>query len=386
MALKASAIEKVYGDKFIGGNRVTVFHKGKAAFTDIFDEIAQAKKTVCLIFYIFRDDSTGRDLARLLKKKVREGLNVCVLYDHFGSFMTRRRFWNDLKTAGVAVRASRPFKWHTPSDYIHRDHRKLIVIDGGTAFTGGLNIADEYRGYVLLRRRVKGWRDTAVKIRGPAARKLHGIFNKTWRFWKGKPVDIAPVNDTTYDKDETGGLKVMPIFSSSSKGRRKMRRLLHWCIRKSHNTIDLTTAYFTPSRRMLHILSEAVKRGVRVRLLLPLKSDIAAARYAGTAFFSRLLKSGVEIYLYQEAVLHAKAYIFDTIFSIVGSANLDFQSLRKNDEGNVGVYDEGFGSRMTRIFENDIRESRKLDLEEWMKRPFCDKIKEKFFVLFRRRL
>jgi cardiolipin synthase len=373
-------LERIYGGKFVPGNRITVFHEVKDAFLDIFREIERARESICLVFYIFRNDVTGSELAELLKTKAREGVRVCLLYDHFGSLFTPRWFWQSLKEAGAEVKASRPLKWKRPREYIYRDHRKLIVIDGKIAFTGGLNIADEYRPF---RHRIRGWRDTAVRVEGPAALKLYDIFDKTWQFWKGTPFAMLSGEKVPSFED---GLSVMPIFSSSARGRRKIRKLLHWCIRESQSQISLTTAYFTPSRRLIQILAEAVERGVRVRLLLPSKSDISPAQYAGRAFFLRLLKSGVEIYLYQDTVLHAKSYVFDDVFSIVGSANLDFQSLRKNDEGNVGVYDERFAREMEMIFAMDIGKSRKVDLDEWRKRPLCDKIKERFFVLFRMRL
>lgn len=165
-----------------------------------------------------------------------------------------------------------------------------------------------------------------------------------------------------------------------------MRRLFHWCIRNATLQISLTTAYFTPSRRLLHILAEAVQRGVRVRLLLPLRGDVTAAHYAGRAFFSHLLRRGVEIYLYRESVLHAKTYVFDKSFSIVGSANLDFQSMRKNDEGNIGVFDSMFAREMEMVFEIDLARSEQVSLRAWQRRPLLQKIMEGFFAMFRRRL
>lgn len=137
---------------------------------------------------------------------------------------------------------------------------------------------------------------------------------------------------------------------------------------------------------MLKSLEDAVKRGVQVRLLVPGKSDVLAAYYAGRAFFTRLLKAGVEIYYFQEDILHAKAYLFDCSFSIVGSANLDFQSLRRNDEGNVGILDEGFGNQMEQVFFEDLKKSEKIEIDKWSKRPFREKVMERFFAMFRRRL
>lgn len=181
-------------------------------------------------------------------------------------------------------------------------------------------------------------------------------------------------------------MPVIPIFASSAKGRRRMRKLLYYSIYNARESICLTTAYFTPSRRMIYSLEDAVKRGVKVSLLVPGKSDVPIAQYAGRAFFMRLLRAGVRIFDYQTDMLHAKSYVFDGRWSIVGSANLDFQSLRWNDEGNVGILDEGFAAKMTEVFNEDLVHSVEIRKDEWAQRSDTEKIKEKFSVLFRRRL
>ncbi|TAL25891.1 MAG: hypothetical protein EPN94_04430 [Nitrospirae bacterium] len=376
-------IEKLYGLSFTDGNKVQLLWKGKELFKMIFDSVAKAKKLICLEFYIFRNDETGNELARLLKKKAREGVYIYILYDHFGSIGTPRKFWEELKRAGINVRGSRPFKWTAPLRYVHRDHKKLIIIDGEKAFTGGLNIANEYRGYYFkrLKRRKEGWRDTGLMLEGPIARTLLNAFRKSWVIWGGEPI----LQESSVPA-ESNGLPVLPIFASSARGRRKLRRLLYYSINHARESIFLTTAYFTPSRRMAYILSEAVKRGVDVKLLLPAASDISAAHYAGRASFTKLLKAGVEIYNYRGEILHAKTSVFDERWSIIGSANLDFQSLRRNDEGNVGILDEDFGRQMTDVFHEDLKQSIKIELGEWLRRDFLEKFKEQFFALFRRRL
>jgi cardiolipin synthase len=373
-------IEEVLGIPFTDGNTVTLLWKDKESFHTIFDFVQKAKELICLEFYIFRNDETGNELAGILQQKASEGVKVQVLYDHFGSLQTPMKFWRDLKRAGVRVRASHPFKWTAPFHYVHRDHKKLIIIDGVKAFTGGLNIANEYRGY-HIRKKSKGWRDTGIFLEGPIAGRLMDIFRKSWRIWKGAPIvfrrRIEPV---------PGGLPVIPIFASSAKGRRKMRNLLYYSINQAGSSIYLTTAYFTPSRRMVQVLEEAVARGTNVKLLLPGRTDIAAAYYAGRSFFTRLLRAGVEIYNYGGEILHAKTAVFDGVWSVIGSANLDFQSLRRNDEGNVGILSEDFGRQMMEIFHEDLKQSEQVVLAQWVKRPFFEKVKEKFFALFRRRL
>lgn len=397
------SIEKIYGTPFTEGNSIKLLYKGKETFDVILKAIASASHFICFEFYIFRNDETGTEIAEALKKKAQEGVTVYLLYDHFGSFGTPRKFWDDLKESGIRIRASRPFKWLSPFRYVHRDHRKLIIIDGNTAFTGGLNIANEYRGF-HLRMKKEEWRDTGITASGPIARELFKTFQKAWATWGGEQTknshesrftsNKSNKEDNSFDKLATRypslvtavGLPAIPIFAASSKGRRRMRKLLYYSINHTKKNILLTTAYFTPSRRMIELLESAVKRGVEVKLLLPGKSDVPAAHYAGRAFFKRLLRAGVKIYNYQGEVLHAKTFVFDGCWSIVGSANLDFQSLRWNDEGNVGILDEGFGTNMSELFREDIGRSIEIKEELWNKRPLYDRIKERLFVLFRRRL
>ena len=241
----------------------------------------------------------------------------------------------------------------------------------------------------------------AYCLRGLIAWTLLSEFKKSWLLWGGKPIEaeVKSLELKVKNKESelktlnsqlstlnSDGLPVLPIFASSSRGRRRLRRLLYYSINHAGKSIFLTTAYFTPSRRMIDMLSEAVTRGVIVRLLLPLKSDVLAADYAGRASFTELLRAGVQIYNYKGRILHAKTAVFDGCWSIIGSANLDFQSLRWNDEGNVGILDKNFGQEMIDVFEEDIKNSARIEMEEWIKRNFCEKIKERFFALFRRRL
>jgi len=374
------SIQKIFGSSFTEGNHVTLVWRDSESFQGIFEAVREAKELICLQFYIFRNDETGRELAEILKLRAKDGVTVCLIYDHFGSLCTPEAFWQELRQAGVHIRASRPFAWSSPFHYTHRDHRKLIIIDSAKAFTGGLNIANEYRGYSRLRKK-RGWRDTGIFLTGPIVKRLMDEFRKSWEIWKGDPIEPSPEVVTPQQ-----GVPVLPIFASSAKGRRKMRKILYYSINSAQKSIYLTTAYFTPSRRMVHILEAAVSRGVDVKLLLPGVSDVSAAHFAGRAFFSRLLRAGIDIYTYNGVILHAKTSVFDEIWSIIGSANLDFRSLRRNDEGNVGIIDSSFGKQMAGIFYDDITRSEKITSEQWHKRPLHEKLREYFFALFRRRL
>jgi cardiolipin synthase len=378
-------IERIFEHKFSLATRVRLLWKGRESFQTIFDAIQSAEQFICLQFYIFKKDETGIALSELLRRKSREGVKVYLLYDHFGSFGTPRSFWKEMNLEGVQIRASHPFKWKAPFHYVHRDHRKLIVIDSRKAFTGGLNIANEYSGF-HLRRRSRGWRDTGIIVEGPIVRDLFDTFEKSWKTWGGKKIVFRRSNDAAWGKLTKTGIPALPIFVYSGRGRKNMRKLLYYSIDQSQTCILLTTAYFIPSRRLLQKLEEAVRRGVKVRLLVPGKSDVPVASYAGRAFFSRLLKGGIEIYTYLGEMLHAKTYLFDNRWSVIGSTNLDYQSLMYNDEGNIGILDSAFASKMAGVFEEDLRKSVKIDQETWPQRPLLEKMMEHFFALFRKRL
>jgi len=382
------SIEGIFRQKFSFATTVKLLWKGGDSFQTIFDTVNRARKLICLQFYIFKNDDTGIGLSKLLREKSREGVKVYVLYDHFGSFGTPRSFWREMRLEGIKIRASHPFKWTAPFYYAHRDHRKLIVVDSKRAFTGGLNIANEYSGF-HLRRRSRGWRDTGILLEGPIVNELFDTFKKSWATWGGEKISLRRDKEEGKSKGEgkgKNGIPALPIFPYSRKGRKRMRSLLRYSIDHAQTRILLTTAYFIPSRRLIEKLETAVRRGVTVRLLVPGKSDIPAASYAGRAFFSRLLKSGIEIYTYLGEMLHAKTYLFDDCWCIIGSTNLDYQSFVYNDEGNVGILDLSFGSEIARIFEEDLENSAKIDEEAWCKRPVTEKMKEHFFALFRKRL
>jgi len=367
-----SEIEDILDFPFNDKNRVKLLESGRKTFQAIFDSVVSAKDIICVEFYIFSDDYTGKKLAGLLKEKSRQGVKVYLLYDHFGSFFTAKSFWSDLKKAGIKIRISHPFKWSIPRSYIYRNHKKLLIIDGTKAFIGGVNIADEYHGHTGEKE--EAWRDTVILLEGSIVSTLFKIFKKSWATWKGKPI--------TWNEESgrlSHGISVIPIFARSGRARRRMRRLYIHSINNANKSISITTAYFIPGRRIMRALKRAAKRGVTIKLLLPGKTDVMSVHYASRAYYRRLLNAGVQIYNYQGNILHSKTAVFDGCWSIIGSTNLDHQSFRRNDESNVGVLDHGFGRVMTETFQKDLKESIIIDPEEWAKRPFYQKILERFF-------
>ncbi len=375
-----SAIEQILALPFTEDNHVRLLDNGNETFQAILDAISAAKNIICIEFYIFKDDTTGRKIAALLKEKARQGVSIYLLYDHFGSFLTARTFWSDLKRSGIHVRISQPFRWSAPRGYLSRNHKKLLLIDGKIAITGGFNIADEYHGY--FKKKTEVWRDMGIYLEGPIAVTMLHLFNKSWTTWKGETITSSLKNALPVK----GGVSVIPIFASKGRTRRRLRRLLLYSIKSAKKDIYLTSAYFIPGRRILKAMVQASKRGVTVKLLLPGRSDLTAVLYAGRRHFKKLLTAGVEIYTYQGAILHSKTAVFDDTWSIIGSTNLDYQSLRRNEESNVGILDSDFNSHMKDVFLNDLKESVKINADSWAKRPLYQKFLEHFFSLVMKKL
>jgi cardiolipin synthase len=374
-----SGIEELIGTSFCNNNHVQLLESGRETFRKIIGCISDARNFICAEFYIFRDDDTGRALADKLKEKSRQGIQVYILYDHFGSFWTSRSFWSDMETAGIHLRASHPFVWTSPRRYIYRNHKKLLVIDGVKAFTGGFNIADEYHGF--RGKKYKVWRDTGIYLEGPIVSRLFDIFRESWNIWKARLIPHEPTQPAV-----TGGVRVIPIFARSGRARRRMRRLFIQSIHNAKNSILITTAYFMPGRKILRALEQAAKRGVVIKLLLPGKTDVRSIHYAGRAYYSRLLHAGAEIFNYQGTILHSKTAVFDGRWCIIGSTNLDFQSFRRNEESNVGLLDKDFGRKLTGVFYNDLEHSLNINKETWARRPYLQRILEKTFSVIVRKL
>lgn len=374
------ALERAGQHNFCTGNEVRVLEDGDVLFDGVFEAVKRARRLICLEYYIFRDDETGWSLAELLARRSREGIRVHLIYDHFGSISTPERFWRYLRQHGVQVLPFHPPRLTNFNLYFHRDHRKLTVVDGEVAFTGGLNVGDEYRGYI--RKKLAGWRDTGVMVRGPASAFLLEAFGESWQECGGGEIEAGPEADGPAADPAGEGVALLPLLSSSRRGMRALRRLLQFSLYSSRSSIHLTMAYFIPTRKFLMGLIRAARRGVDVKIILPGRSDLRLVSYVSRTYFQMLLQDGVRIYLYQPRILHAKTMIFDGGWTIVGSANLDARSLNYNHECGIGMLDSGLGAEMERLFQHDLRESRPIQEEDLARWPFHERALGTFFSWF----
>ncbi len=356
----ADLVERIDDDRFHGSCGIEVYFDGARAFEAMLAAVRAAREEVLLESYIFRDDATGRRFQAALIRAARRGVAVRVLADGIGSLETGSRFWEDLSRGGVEARIFRPLGF--PLRLLKmRDHRKILVADRRIAFTGGMNIGDEYGSSLLPRERV--WRDTHARVEGSAAWAMATVFEEAWREAGGSALAIGP-----RPASDPVDPRVLVLDSRPGRGQREISSVFAAIAGAARRTLWITVAYFAPRNRGLGILAAAARRGVDVRLLLPGATDVALVRHSGHGFFSQLLRRGVRIFEYRDAVLHAKTLVADGYLSVVGSSNLDFRSFELNAECNFLVLDEGVGRRLDAQFEDDLTRAEEIRLGPWRKR------------------
>jgi cardiolipin synthase len=379
--------EELIGEPLLIGNRVELLVDGPATYDALFAAIRAARDTVDIQAYIFEAvEHRGEALAELLRDRMAAGVRVRVLTDGVGS-MASGPDLEALAEAGVITCIFNPLPrtFFRPDLLNHRDHRKITVIDGSDAFTGGINFSRVYRSGSagFSRRRAptldEGWRDTHVRIQGPGARRLWELFEESWRK-QDCPGSDAPVPARSVAA--AGGTVVQIVPSSPDDPRNLTYLSVLGAVTYARKSVNVTMAYFVPDDQLEEALVDAARRGVEVRLILPAFSDFSGVFHAGRAHYDRLLAAGVKIHEQESAFLHAKTVVVDDIWSAIGSTNWDWRSFIHNDEVTVVIVDEGFGGRMMALFRRDLADSRAITLEEWRQRPWLFRAQERFWVMF----
>ncbi len=366
------------GNDPVAGNDVQLLENGDEIFPAMLDAIARAESSIHMEAYIFRDGVIGRRFAEALAARAREGVAVRLLLDAIGSVGFGEVNEGILREAGASVVFFRPIGASSILKLHLRTHRKVLVVDGRVGFVGGVCIADEWMGDADLPTR---WRETVVRVEGPVTRQLQAAYGRAWLEATGELLAgraLYPVNGKAGDAvaqvmDSTPGFDSNPA-----------RLSFLVAVGSATKSLDITSAYFVLDRTARRSLAEAVKRGVRVRLLLQgPHTDLKLVRYAGRNDYHNLLKAGIEIHEYQKARLHAKTFVVDGSWGSVGSTNLTNRSFSWNYESNVHVFDVGFARRMEEAFERDLAHSRQITLEEWKDRPFGDRLLEWLYGILR---
>lgn len=348
------------------GNQVHLFFRGAEAFAAVHQAIEGATEEILLETYILRDDATGRKLLRLLGGAAARGVKVRVLADAYGSWTTKPAFWREMQGLGIEARLFRPF-WSHLRRFLFRDHRKIIAIDRRISFTGGMNIANEYGS--SRHNKDASWRDTHVRVEGPTAWEMALVFSESWERSGGASLHLPPLAPT-----DTSGARTLVLDSRSGRGQGETAAVLAALVAASRKRLWITNPYFAPNRMAIRLLGHAAQRGVDVRLLLQGRTDMPLVRHAGHGNFHDLLASGVRLFEYQSAILHAKTLMVDDYASVVGSSNLDFRSFYFNAECNVLILDEAAGRTMAQAFEADLGQSLEVRLENWNHRPLAHRL------------
>ncbi len=376
-------LESITGSPLVGGNTVRLLNDGPSTYAAMFEAIEDAKDHINLETYIFEDDEVGRRLAELLIKKQRESVQVNIIYDSVGCLETSDAFFEHLRDSGVKIVQFNPInplavkrRWMVTK----RDHRKILVVDGSVAFTGGVNISRVYSRSPFRSRRPKSpegakklWRDSHVRIEGPVVAEFQRIFLEAWAQQNGPPL---PKRKYFPVLENAGNVVVQAINSSPALDLVTIDKVFLSAITHAERSIHLTVAYFAPDGRMIKALMDAAARGVDVTLLLPSVSDIGLVIYAGRSHYGELLRAGVKIYERQDALLHAKTAVIDGVWSTVGSANLDWRSFLHNEEVNAVILGDAFAAEMEALFQKDLAASRRVTPDAWNARPFIQRVKE----------
>jgi cardiolipin synthase A/B len=386
-----SLMESLGGLPLTIGNHVTLLVDGPATFAAMSKAISEARDHVNIETFIFDDDEVGRQFADLLIRKQRENVQVNLIYDSVGCMRTPSTFFKRLKDAGVNVlefNPVNPIKVKKAQLMTNRDHRKVIVVDGEVAFTGGVNLSGVYsRGQSLSgsseRESEEGWRDTHVRIAGPAVAQFQTLFIRTWRSQKGQK--LAERDYFPAPKHE-GHAYVQVIGSTPGDQNRLTYVMYISAIKHARYFVHLTTPYFVPDRQFMDTLIEATGRGVDVKLILPGASDSQLALYAGRSRYEDLLEAGVTLYERRARMLHSKTALIDGVWSTVGSTNLDQLSFLENNEINAIILDTDFTEEMEDLFKQDIAASDEITRSTWSQRPLWDRVKELFSRLFSKML
>lgn len=389
---KQIALEQAtVGSPLIVGNKVTLLQNGPATYAAMFTSIRAARDHINLESYIIEDDEIGRQFADLLLEQQRRGVQVNVIYDSFGALSTPKSFFDRLKEGGIAVlefNPVSPLAGNAAWQPNNRDHRKLLVVDGRTAFIGGVNISSVYSSGSVGRRgkgaaNPAGWRDTHLQIDGPVVAELQKLFIESWTRQRGEPL----AGRAYFPSLQPAGQEIVRAIGSTPDDPYSLIYLtLISAIGNAEKQVQLTHAYFVPDPQLLKALSDAAARGVEVKLILPSHSDSELVFNAGRSHYSALLKAGVRIYERRGALLHSKTALIDGVWSCVGSTNLDWRSFLDNDEINAVVLGREFAQQMQAMFKADLDASDAIELEQWQRRPLIFRVKEWLGTLFQRLL
>lgn len=356
------------GPPLVDGNRAQALLNGDDVFPAMLDAVRGAQHTITFETYIYWSGTIGQEFADALIERARAGVHVHVMLDWWGSDSIEDLHQEKMKAAGVQVRRYNPLRVAALGRMNNRTHRKLLIVDGRIGFTGGVGIADRWRGHA---QDLRHWRDTHFRVEGPVVTQLQAAFIDNWITVTGQvlhgPAYLPAI--------EAQGPHTAQVFTSAPGGGAESVQLMYlMSIAAARSTVRLSMAYFVPDNVAVNTIVAARKRGVRVQMIVPgAHTDRAILRRASRFEWGPLLRAGVEIHEYQPTMYHCKVMIVDEVWTSVGSTNFDSRSFSVNDEANLNIHDAGFARDQAATFERDLRESHRVTLTEWESRPWNDK-------------
>ena len=373
----ALELSVLLGPPLIAGNNVTALYDGDQIFPPMLAAIRGAKQTINFESYIYWSGDIGRQFADALSERARAGVQVHVLLDWVGSAKMDASLIDELRRAGVQV-----YRFHAPTWYDlgrlnNRTHRKLLIVDGATGFTGGVGIAPAWTGHS---QDPDHWRDSHFQVQGPVVGQMQAVFLDNWIKVSGEVLHgvayfpiVAPA----------GEMRAQMFSSSPTGGSESMELMYLMAITAASRSIDLSAAYFVPDALTRKALLAAMKRGVRLRVIVPGKHiDSETVRLASKAGWGDLLAAGATIAEFEPTMFHCKVMIVDGLMVSVGSTNFDNRSMRLNDEATLNVMDAGFAAAQERKFEADLARSVPMSLAQWRGRPWQERAGETLAGLF----
>jgi cardiolipin synthase len=360
--------------RLFAAGELEVLNTGAAIYAAELAAVRAARKSIHLEVYLFLRGRAGDEALRVLTEKARAGVAVRIVVDRIGSLFTPQSYFAELRAAGARVLWYQPIAWYTLKRFNNRTHRDILIVDGEVAFVGGVGVADYWIG-------PPGnglpWRDTMVRVKGDLVKGLQTSFAENWLEAAGEVLPEAefaplePAAPVLAAEPRVG----MVVNSTPSAGRSTRARLLFQVlIASACDSIRICSPYFLPDRSLLAELERAARRGVPVTVLTPGKwNNHPITRLGSRQRYGRLLKAGVRIFEYQPAMIHAKVFIVDGLWAVVGSTNFDNRSFGLNDEVNLAVLDRGLAARLEHDFASDVERSRAITLDEWRQRPYAER-------------
>lgn len=360
------------------GNVVEPLLSGSEIFPAMLEAIAVAQRYVLLETYILADDVVGRRFQSALLERAAAGVVVRVLFDAVGSYELPDLFVDELRAGGVFVAEFHPIApWRPRRGFNRRDHMKILVVDGQVGFTGGINIGAEY---APLEEGGGGWFDMQARVRGPIVADLEKLFTRSWSSAVGEELEVGKPSDESLPPPHMLAT-VIDNFGIRNRSRKRIA-YLH-AIRAARTSICLMSAYFIPDSGLRRALRAAAARGVAVHVIVPAVSDVFVVRLASQHLYPRLLRGNVHIHEWPERMMHAKIGVIDGVWSTIGSYNIDQRSLFHNLEASIVVADAKFGTRMQRIFDDELMKSREVKLAECLGMPWHERVRQWFWYLWR---